>query len=177
MLPRIGGGRVAALEILVPTTAVRNLVREDKVHQIYSAMQTGQEKAGMQTANQALARLYAGGQITLETAMDASSRRDELQEMLGAQWRAAAPRRVIGIDGPERDSDAGFSGAESRSTWRRLRTPGGCDRASASAASAAAESIQDAVSALRREQIFVTRIEPANAGAPQGRCRRRASAR
>jgi twitching motility protein PilT len=91
LLPRIGGGRVAALEILVPTPAVRNLVREDKVHQIYSAMQTGQEKAGMQTANNSLARLYAGRQISLDTAMDASSRRDELQEMLGRRT-GAAPR-------------------------------------------------------------------------------------
>ena len=91
LLPRIGGGRVAALEILVPTSAIRNLVREDKVHQIYSAMQTGQEKAGMQTANQSLARLYASGQITFDTAMNASARRDELQEML-ARRAGAAPR-------------------------------------------------------------------------------------
>jgi twitching motility protein PilT len=91
LLPRIGGGRVAALEILVPTPAVRNLVREDKVHQIYSAMQTGQEKAGMQTANGSLARLYAAGQISLDTAMNASSRRDELHEMLGRRM-GAAPR-------------------------------------------------------------------------------------
>jgi twitching motility protein PilT len=91
LLPRIGGGRVAALEILVPTPAVRNLVREDKVHQIYSAMQTGQEKAGMQTANNSLASLYAGRQISLQTALDASSRRDELQEMLGRRT-GAAPR-------------------------------------------------------------------------------------
>jgi twitching motility protein PilT len=91
LLPRIGGGRVAALEILVPTPAVRNLVREDKVHQIYSAMQTGQEKAGMQTANNSLASLYAGRQISLQTALDASSRRDELQEVLGRRT-GAVPR-------------------------------------------------------------------------------------
>ena len=47
-----------ALEILVPTPGIRNLIREDKVHQIYSAMQTGQEKLGMQTMNQSLATLY-----------------------------------------------------------------------------------------------------------------------
>ena len=46
LLPKIGGGRVVSLEILVPTPAIRNLIREDKVHQIYSAMQTGQEKLG-----------------------------------------------------------------------------------------------------------------------------------
>ena len=59
LLPRANGqGRVVALEILVPTPAIRNLIREDKVHQIYSAMQTGQEKLGMQTMNQSLATLY-----------------------------------------------------------------------------------------------------------------------
>ena len=82
LLPKIGGGRCAALEIMVPTPAIRNLVREDKVHQIYSAMQTGQEKYGMQTMNQALATLYQRKQVALETAMTASSNREELQEMI-----------------------------------------------------------------------------------------------
>ena len=77
-----GAGRVVALEILVPTPAIRNLIREDKVHQIYSAMQTGQEKIGMQTMNQSLATLYQSGQITLETALSASSLKDELMEMI-----------------------------------------------------------------------------------------------
>ena len=71
-----------SLEILVPTPGIRNLIREDKVHQIYSAMQTGQEKLGMQTMNQSLATLYFRRQITLETAMTASSNREELQEMI-----------------------------------------------------------------------------------------------
>jgi twitching motility protein PilT len=82
LLPKIGGGRVVSLEILVPTPAIRNLIREDKVHQIYSAMQTGQEKVGMQTANQSLATLYMNRQITLETALAATSHKDELQEMI-----------------------------------------------------------------------------------------------
>jgi twitching motility protein PilT len=82
LLPKIGGGRVVSLEILVPTPAIRNLIREDKVHQIYSAMQTGQEKVGMQTANQSLASLHLGGKIALETALLASSNRDELREMI-----------------------------------------------------------------------------------------------
>ena len=60
---------MVALEILVPTPAIRNLIREDKIHQIYSAMQTGQEKLGMQTMNQSLATLYLKRQITLETAL------------------------------------------------------------------------------------------------------------
>jgi len=75
-------GRVVALEIMVPTPAIRNLIREDKVHQIYSAMQAGQEKLGMQTINQHLATLYLSGQITMETAMNASSNKDELGEII-----------------------------------------------------------------------------------------------
>ena len=59
----------SSLEILVPTPAIRNLIRDDKVHQIYGAMQTGQEKLGMQTANQSLASLYLKRLITLETAL------------------------------------------------------------------------------------------------------------
>src|SRR5258706_4048515 len=59
LLPKAqGGGRVVALEILVPTPAIRNLIREDKIHQIYSSMQAGQEKLGTQTFNQSLATLY-----------------------------------------------------------------------------------------------------------------------
>ncbi|AMY11588.1 Twitching mobility protein [Luteitalea pratensis] len=77
-----GAGRVVSLEVLVPTPAIRNLIRDDKVHQIYSMMQAGQEKLGMQTMNQSLASLYMSRQITLETAMSASSMKDELQEMI-----------------------------------------------------------------------------------------------
>jgi twitching motility protein PilT len=83
LLPKADGkGRVVSLEILVPTAGIRNLIREDKVHQIYSAMQTGQEKLGMQTMNQSLATLYFKRQITLDTAIGASSNREELQEMI-----------------------------------------------------------------------------------------------
>ena len=82
LCPKIGGSRVVSLEIMIPTPAIRNLIREDKVHQIYSAMQTGQEKFGMQTANQSLATLYQKKLITLETAMEKSSNREELQDMI-----------------------------------------------------------------------------------------------
>ena len=82
LLPKIGGGRVVALEIMVPTAGIRNLIREDKIHQIYSAMQTGQEKMGMQTMNQSLATLYQKRLITVETALMASSNRDELQDLI-----------------------------------------------------------------------------------------------
>src|ERR671921_454855 len=81
LLPRADGkGRVVALEIMVPTPAIRNLIRDDKVHQIYSAMQAGQEKVGMQTMNQCLATLYQKRLVTMETAMSASSSREELQD-------------------------------------------------------------------------------------------------
>ena len=83
LLPRADGkGRVASLEILVPTPAIRNLIRDDKVHQLYGAMQTGQEKYGMQTANQSLATLYLKRLITLEAALAASSLKDELEDMI-----------------------------------------------------------------------------------------------
>ncbi len=81
--PRADGrGRCVSLEILVPTPAIRNLIRDDKIHQIYGAMQAGQEKLGMQTANQSLASLYQKRQITLETALHSSSNRDELQDLI-----------------------------------------------------------------------------------------------
>jgi twitching motility protein PilT len=83
LLPKANGqGRVISLEVLVPTPAVRNLIREDKIHQIYSSMQTGQEKVGMQTMNQSLVSLYMRKLINLETALNASSNREELQEMI-----------------------------------------------------------------------------------------------
>jgi twitching motility protein PilT len=83
LLPRAEKtGRAMALEIMIPNGAIRNLIREDKVHQIYSMMQTGQDKYGMQTFNQALATLYHKRQITLDTAMQRSSNTDELKELI-----------------------------------------------------------------------------------------------
>jgi twitching motility protein PilT len=83
LMPRADGqGRVMSLEVLIPTPAIRNLIRDDKVHQIYSTMQTGQEKFGMQTMNQSLATLYQTRLITLETALGASSMKDELEQMI-----------------------------------------------------------------------------------------------
>jgi twitching motility protein PilT len=92
LLPRANGqGRTLALEILVPNSAIRNLIREDKVHQIYSAMQVGQLKYGMQTFNQSLATLVMKRQITRDLALSMSSNADELQEML--------ERGVTGLQG------------------------------------------------------------------------------
>src|SRR5215210_6403736 len=83
LLPKASGdGRCMALEILVPNPAIRNLIREDKVHQIYSMMQTGQDKHGMQTLNQALATLYHKRFISIEVAMQRSSNAEELRELI-----------------------------------------------------------------------------------------------
>ncbi|MDQ2983447.1 MAG: type IV pilus twitching motility protein PilT [Actinomycetota bacterium] len=82
LLPTADGkGRVAALEILFPNDAVRNLIRQGKVEQIYSVMQTGTEK-GMQTMEQSLAELTLRKVITLETALGRSSRPDQLFSLL-----------------------------------------------------------------------------------------------
>jgi twitching motility protein PilT len=83
LLPRVNGqGRVLAIEIMVPNSAIRNLIREDKVHQIYSAMQVGQLANGMQTFNQSLASLVTKRMITEELALSMSSIPDELRDML-----------------------------------------------------------------------------------------------
>jgi twitching motility protein PilT len=83
LLPRAGTpGRVLSMEVLVPNPAIRNLIREDKVHQIYSQMQMGQTKFGMQTMNQSLYSLYSRRLISLEEALGHSSDQDELRAMI-----------------------------------------------------------------------------------------------
>ena len=77
-----GGGRALALEVMVPNPAIRNLIREDKVHQIYSQMQVGQDKFGMQTMNQCLMNLLSKRIITVDDALGRSSEPDELKQML-----------------------------------------------------------------------------------------------
>jgi len=95
LLPHSSGkGRVLCMEILVPNAAVRNLIREDKIHQIYSAMQTGQDKFGMQTFNQSLATLYFQKKIMLEVAMSRSSIPDELQDMISRGPASVGQGRV-----------------------------------------------------------------------------------
>ena len=94
LLPRANGpGRVLTLEVMVPNPAIRNLIREDKIHQIYSQMQIGQDKFGMQTFNQSLASLYVRHMITLEDAVGRSSDPDELRNIISQgspQMRRAA---------------------------------------------------------------------------------------
>ena len=88
LLPRASGaGRVPAVEVLVPTPAIRSLIREDKVHQIYSHMQMGQSATAMQTMNQALAALVARRQITAEEALGRSPDASELQQILESAGR------------------------------------------------------------------------------------------
>ena len=83
LMPRASGsGRCLAIEVMVPNAAIRNLIREDKVHQIYSQMQIGQEKFGMLTMNQSLASLFLRRMITLEDALGRSSDPDELRNMI-----------------------------------------------------------------------------------------------
>lgn len=86
LLPRSGGkGRVLALEIMVPNPAIRNLIREEKVHQIYSQMQMGQTKFEMQTMNQSLCNLFLRKMIGYEDAIARSSAPDELNEMIAGK--------------------------------------------------------------------------------------------
>jgi twitching motility protein PilT len=83
LLPKAGGkGRVLAMEVMIPNPAIRNLIREDKLQQIYSLMQVGQTKFGMQTMNQNLLSLLERHLITLEDCMERSHNQDELRQML-----------------------------------------------------------------------------------------------
>ena len=98
LLPRAGApGRVLIVEVMVPNPAIRNLIREDKIHQVYSQMQVGQAKFGMQTFNQSLAAAFQKRLVTLDEAMARSSDPDELKTLLtglgaGPAARPMAPR-------------------------------------------------------------------------------------
>jgi twitching motility protein PilT len=95
LIPRANGqGRVMAMEIMVPNPAIRNLIREDKVHQIYSTMQTGQNKFGMQTMNQSLLDFYSKRLITYDEAITRSSVPDELISMMDRAGLTQGQRRV-----------------------------------------------------------------------------------
>lgn len=80
-------GRVLAVELLIPNPAIRNLIREDKIHQIYAMMQAGQSKYGMQTMNQSLFDLYSRGLLSYEEAF---SKSPEPEEFLNMTQRASA---------------------------------------------------------------------------------------
>lgn len=85
LIPRIdSAGRILAAELMIPNAAIRNLIRENKVHQIYSQLQLGQEKYGMQTLNQALASLANKGIISEEDAYNRSSDIEELKQTIAS---------------------------------------------------------------------------------------------
>jgi twitching motility protein PilT len=79
---RDGAGRDAAVEVLIPNPAIRNLIRENKLHQIRSAMQMGQAGSGMCTLNQSLAKLFLSGRISYETCLEFSQDTADLQRCL-----------------------------------------------------------------------------------------------
>ena len=95
LIPRASGpGRVLCLEVMVPNPAIRNLIREDKIHQVYSQMQVGQEKFGMQTMNQSLFNLLQRRLVSIDDALGRSSDPDELKQMLSG-GAMQPPRRPL----------------------------------------------------------------------------------
>ena len=81
LLPKIGGGRVAAIEIMVATSALRNLIREGKSYQIYSVIETGHQY-GMQAMDRVLADLHRGGQVTFDEAATRAIDRENFQRLV-----------------------------------------------------------------------------------------------
>jgi twitching motility protein PilT len=89
LLPKASGtGRVLCLEVMIPNPAIRNLIREEKVHQIYSQMQVGQAKFGMQTMNQSLLAAFLRREITLDDAVGRSSDPDEFRNLMSQAHNA-----------------------------------------------------------------------------------------
>ncbi len=82
LVPKVGGGRILAAEIMIPNPAIRNLIREEKTHQIYSQMQVGQALTGMQTMNQCLFSLFQRRIISQETALERSTELDEMKQTM-----------------------------------------------------------------------------------------------
>lgn len=98
LIPHASGrGRALACEVLIPTPAIRNLIREDKIHQIYSQMQVGQSQSHMMTMNQSLYQVYRKGDITLDDALARTSDPEELRTMIeqggGASQRKGRPQQ------------------------------------------------------------------------------------
>lgn len=82
LIPAINGGVALAMEILVPTPGIRNLIRENKLHQVKSLMQSGQNKTGMITMNQSIMNLLVNRRIDMKNAFKSSPDPDELDQML-----------------------------------------------------------------------------------------------
>ena len=105
LIPKASGkGRALALEVMIPNPAIRNLIREDKIHQIYSSMQTGQLKFGMQTFNQSLSELVLKGDITQDAANSYSSNVEELRELVN---RGLGTTNMVPIPGNAQKSSGG----------------------------------------------------------------------
>jgi twitching motility protein PilT len=101
LVPKADGhGRVPAMEVMIPNAAIRNLIREDKIHQIYSQMQIGQGRSGMMTMNQSLAQLYLRRLISLEEALAHSSEPEELQQIIASGGVSPGGRGSAGGRGP-----------------------------------------------------------------------------
>src|SRR5204863_8963499 len=101
LIPRRDGkGRCLAAEVMIPNPAIRNLIREEKIHQIYSQMQVGQTKFGMQTMGQALVALVQQNLITIDEALGHATELEELKQMLGVNrtqgTAPAQPARAAG---------------------------------------------------------------------------------
>jgi twitching motility protein PilT len=98
LLPTIGGGRCLATEIMLPNAAIRNLIRDDKFHQIYSSMQTGQDQSGMHTLNQSLLSLVEKRKISHQLALETTSEVLELEMLLanklGIRTSSQTPKKV-----------------------------------------------------------------------------------
>lgn len=92
LIPSLKGGRVLALELLIPTTGIKSMIREDKLQTVYSAMQTGQEDTGMVTLNQSLLELIKKRHINLETALDLAYEKTELEELANKHLFGPAKR-------------------------------------------------------------------------------------
>jgi twitching motility protein PilT len=91
LIPAIGGGRVMSLEIMIPNAAIRNMIRENKIHQIYSVMQTGQAETFMQTMNQSLVNLVQRRFIDRAAAMNVTQDQEELEALLDKDPSLRAP--------------------------------------------------------------------------------------
>jgi twitching motility protein PilT len=95
LLPRANGpGRALAIELMVPNPAIRNLIRDETIHQIYSQMQIGQDKFGMQTINQSLASLFQRRLISMDDAMARSNDMEELRQLIGGGSASVVTRRM-----------------------------------------------------------------------------------
>ena len=97
LIPHASGqGRALGCEIMIPTPAIRNLIREDKVHQIYSSMQVGQGRSSMLTMNQSLYKLFRNNEITMQDALNRSTDADELRTMIDEGGGAGGSKKGKG---------------------------------------------------------------------------------